>query len=549
VRGRGWRLHREGNRYRCLCPLHEEKTPSFVISNDLFRCFGCNKAGSVIDLHAALRNISIGEAMRELSGELHEEINGACNGQDYYDPFFQNVPVPRETPPSPKEVAAYGYQNATGQLVFEVVRFTPKTFRQAKVVAGKRVWNMDGVERLPYRLPDLLARPPAIWVTEGEKDCETLRAIGQVATCNPGGAGKWLPAFSQYLKGQCVYLCPDRDDPGQKHMREVLRSLEGLCEWAKWITLPPEFKGAEIKDISDLRQACETSSEFVDTLLFLQKQAPLIERGVESQSLTMGELESHYMGENLRFTEVSLSLARWVPSFKMRALGPGDVLGIMAGTGQLKTAVAQNILAANDQLPSLFFQLELSSALMFERCAAISTGIPADEIQRLYEQGLYVDWKATNKFKKMLINTASVSMADVDSEIARASAKMGVLPKVFVIDYVQLVRGPGSRYERVSNACEEVKRLAKKWNVIAILISQIGRKKTEWGDDGEDEVKEVHLFDAKESGSFENSCSLVLGLWKTSPTQMRVRVLKQTKGTAGQQVDLNLRGSTFIIEA
>ena len=67
---------------------------------------------------------------------------------------------------------------------------------------------MDGVERLPYRLPDLLAAAEAeVWVVEGEKDVETLRAAGETATCNPGGAGKWLPAFSQYLcKGRCVYL-------------------------------------------------------------------------------------------------------------------------------------------------------------------------------------------------------------------------------------------------------------------------------------------------------------------------------------------------------
>lgn len=80
-------------------------------------------------------------------------------------------------------------------MVFAVVRYHPKTFRQCRIVDRRRVWSMDGVERLPYRLPDLLAHPASAWIVEGEKDVETLRAIGQTATCNPGGPGKWLPAF------------------------------------------------------------------------------------------------------------------------------------------------------------------------------------------------------------------------------------------------------------------------------------------------------------------------------------------------------------------
>ena len=86
---------------------------------------------------------------------------------------------------------------------------------------------MEGVERLPYRLPELLGHPASVWIVEGEKDVETLRSIRQTATCNPGGAGKWLPAFSQYLRGKCVYLAPDNDETGQKHMRSVLESLGG----------------------------------------------------------------------------------------------------------------------------------------------------------------------------------------------------------------------------------------------------------------------------------------------------------------------------------
>ena len=537
----GWELKKRGRNWECLCPLHDDKNPSFKISetHNVWKCFGCDTGGSVIDLHAKLNNCSIGDAMRDLWPE------------ETTDSWLKKE-RPREAPPAPvpapngngngaHEVAAYHYHDATGRVVFDVVRFDPKDFRQCRICEGKRVWSMEGVERIPYHLPELLAHPTSVWVVEGEKDAEILHTIGQIATCNPGGAGKWLPAFSQYLTGQCVYICPDRDEPGMRHGKQVLKSLEGICQWAKWIELPPEHQGKPIKDVADLRMACRNIEEFIDVLHGLQQRARLIEKGIECDSFTGLEMESDYIGENTRFNEVSLRLQNWMPSINVRSLGPGDVLGIIAGTGQLKTAVAQNILAANPNLPALFFQLELSSAAMFERMASIATGIDASEIQRIYQSGGRVDWQTSGKFKNLLVHTANVNMRRMDEEIARASAKLGRLPKVFVIDYVQLVSGTGSRYERVSEACEQTKRLAKKWNVIAILVSQISRKP----EDADDEVK---LHDAKESGSFENSCGVVLGIWKTSPQEMSCKVLKNTKGRAGKIVKMQLRENTFIIE-
>ena len=128
-------------------------------------------------------------------------------------------------------------------------------------------------------------------------------------------------------------------------------------------------------------------------------------------------------------------------------------------------------------------------------------------------------------------------------EIGRASAKLGCLPRVFVIDYAQLVRGNGSRYDRMSETCEEAKRLAKKWNAIGIIVSQVSRPK-----DKDDDDSELTLYDAKESGSFENSCGLVLSVGKTTKTELKCRVLKNTRGTAGQEAAAKLIDNTYIIE-
>jgi hypothetical protein len=76
----------------------------------------------------------------------------------------------------------------------------------------------------------------------------------------------------------------------------------------------------------------------------------------------------------------------------------------------------------------------------------------------------------------------------------------------------------------MSDVCEEARILANRHHLVVILVSQIHRPRDDNG--RANATREVTLHDAKDSGSFENSCSLILGQWKTSQTAMRCRVLK-----------------------
>ena len=88
----------------------------------------------------------------------------------------------------------YDYTDTDRQLLFQVVRTSPKGFYQRRPNGnGGWVNNLGGVERVLYRLPDVLAADPGKpgLVAEGEKDVNRLWKLGFVATCNPMGAGKW----------------------------------------------------------------------------------------------------------------------------------------------------------------------------------------------------------------------------------------------------------------------------------------------------------------------------------------------------------------------
>jgi DNA primase len=56
------------NTYKCLCPIHNEKTPSFYIynirKNQDFYCFGCGVGGTVIDFVKLKYKFSIAETLK-----------------------------------------------------------------------------------------------------------------------------------------------------------------------------------------------------------------------------------------------------------------------------------------------------------------------------------------------------------------------------------------------------------------------------------------------------------------------------------------------------
>jgi hypothetical protein len=91
-------------------------------------------------------------------------------------------------------VATYDYLDESGRLLFQVVRYAPKGFSQRSPDGQDGwVWNLEGVRRVLYRLPELIKADPndPVFVPEGEKDCDRLAGLGLVATTNSGGAGKW----------------------------------------------------------------------------------------------------------------------------------------------------------------------------------------------------------------------------------------------------------------------------------------------------------------------------------------------------------------------
>lgn len=138
--------------------------------------------------------------------------------------------------------ATYPYVDEAGEVLYEVLRFVGsdgrKDFRQRRPDGnGGWDWKLGGTRRVLYRLPDVLAAVAEgreVWIVEGEKDAETLRALGLCATTTPQGAGKFHRVLDapDVLAGAHVVVCVDDDEPGHRHGREVIRLIgQTVASW------------------------------------------------------------------------------------------------------------------------------------------------------------------------------------------------------------------------------------------------------------------------------------------------------------------------------
>jgi hypothetical protein len=207
-------VRRYGSGWQAQCPAHEDHTPSLSINE---------RDGKIlVHCHAGCSQQAV---LAALGIEAHEL-------------FLDSSESERQI------VATYDYEDEQGKMLYQVVRFAPKDFRQRRPNGSGWVWNLNGVRRVLHGLTEVLSAN-SVLVCEGEKDCGIGRELGFTATCNPGGAGKWRDEYSDTLQGKRVAIVADSDEPGRKHAEQVAASLAGKVESLKVFELP----GA--KDLSE----------------------------------------------------------------------------------------------------------------------------------------------------------------------------------------------------------------------------------------------------------------------------------------------------------
>jgi len=191
------------------CPAHDDSSPSLSVARG-------TQQPVVLRCHAGCSPDAVLDALRLTWADL-------CEDDDDWEP-----------PVQPKRISAvYSYVDEQGMALYEVVRYDPKDFRQRQPGG---TWGIGNIRRVLFRLPavmEAVTNHQVVYICEGEKDVLAVEATGAVATCNPGGAGKWKADYDQFFAGAQVVIISDDDEPGYRHTRDVIRHLEVVAASVK----------------------------------------------------------------------------------------------------------------------------------------------------------------------------------------------------------------------------------------------------------------------------------------------------------------------------
>ncbi|MFF0821205.1 AAA family ATPase [Micromonospora haikouensis] len=216
-------IKKSGAGYMARCPAHDDGSASLSLARGkehpvLMHCHaGCSPEDILAKLDLGWEDLSKPREKTE-----RDNWQGRRSG-----PLVQ--------PGSARWSDVYPYVDENGRLLFQVCRSPEKKFLQRRPDPTARdgwSWKLGDTRRVPYRLPQVIeavAGGKLVFICEGEKDVHTLEKHGLVATCNPGGAGKWKPEYNEFFRDAVVTIIADKDEPGQAHARQVRDSLTGVA--------------------------------------------------------------------------------------------------------------------------------------------------------------------------------------------------------------------------------------------------------------------------------------------------------------------------------
>lgn len=236
--------------FMASCPLHTDRSPSLSVGwrentragrggAVLLHCFSCQAPAADIAAALGLRLVDLFDNPSPTPSQTTTRIprlKPARRGS-VLGPLPARITAARQhTNHHWRRARVYTYLTPTGSPVQQVIREEcactgqpHKQFRQRYRDGRQWVYRKpDGFTPVLYR-PNAIAAATThgawIWVTEGEKDADTLTALGRLATTNAQGAANFPGELVDDFAGLKVAIVADRDLAGYQRAINLYERL------------------------------------------------------------------------------------------------------------------------------------------------------------------------------------------------------------------------------------------------------------------------------------------------------------------------------------
>lgn len=308
-----------------------------------------------------------------------------------------------------------------------------------------------------------------------------------------------------------------------KMLQDEYRKREGI-KLAREILTEEGATGAEIDEkVSKHLETIDTQSEIVPA----RKIVLGVMREFEERTKRRGQI-----------TGISTGFVRMDRATS--GLVNGNLIVLAARPSIGKTAAAMNIVehaTVRLGIPGLFFSLEMTKEELLQRLILSMAGVPSE----VSKTGEFNDEEMANMDKMAdkihkapfyIQDRCGLTMIQIRAMARAAKRKHDI--RYMVIDYLGLVDGKGTEYERVTEASRACKKMAKDLCIPVIAVHQLNR-----GSENRAE-KRPTMSDLRSSGQIEQDADIIILLHREK---------KEPEEEAEIIMEKNRNGATGIIKA
>lgn len=197
---------------------------------------------------------------------------------------------------------------------------------------------------------------------------------------------------------------------------------------------------------------------------------------------------------------------------KIRGVAPGEVCMVLGRSYAGKSLIAQNIIANNKEVPSIFFSLEMPYQQALIRLYSMANNFSAINTMDSIEEGKLPDdlWELVNSFPlHAMVDEPNIGFDDLSRYVEEFASAFSKRPAFVVIDYLELLGGAkrsGEGFVAVDKVATTLKDWSKSEEMRVFVLHQCNKQEPKWMPPTDNSPR---------FGGFAES-DFVIGMWRPS---------------------------------